>query len=672
MNIQNSPDKEQKNSSYKTRIYRAEQSTAKPTTLVYRAPKPGTQRPGHQPKPMAHIPPQQRHSRGGQPPTNYHTNQQEQYRRPTLRRNYEQRPPFESGMTMSREQSRVIIPPVEPGVIRIIPICGVEWIGTNMTAIEYENDIVVVDAGFGFKNPDTPGINYTIPDTKYLEENKHKIRALIITHGHMDHVGGIPYVIEKIGNPPIYTRQFGAMFIEKRMEEFPQVPKLDIHVIDADAGYIPLTENFKVKFFGLTHSIPDSTGVILQTPLGGIVSTGDVRVENTDGIPSQDEIDQYAFFKNENIIVCTMDSTGIKDPGWAISEMKVRENIDALIRDVQGRLFIGSFSSQVERLMAFIDSAKKYGRYVVIDGRSMKSNLGIAEFLELTKFDHVVPIEDMNNYPPDKLMILVTGAQGEQYSALDRASKGNHKFIKLLPTDTVILSSSVVPGNDYSVDKLKDELYRTGARIVTYSDNVVHASGHGKREELRWIHQQIPYKFFVPVHGRHWFLRLHAKLAEEMGVPHENIVVPENGSIIEIRDGGNSISVRPEKAVDVPCWIVDGAYIGPLQEVVMDDRKKLAENGMFIVMATLDLRRKTLLKSPDIVSRGFVYLRESRDLLNRIRTLVKRTCEAYMETNHGEGETDILKKVLADRVSKYLFQKTQKEPIVIPVIVTVG
>lgn len=565
------------------------------------------------------------------------------------------------------------IPPLAAGDIRVVPICGTEWIGTNMSMVEFNNEIIIVDAGFGFKNPDLPGINYTIPNTKYLEERKHMIKAIVITHGHMDHVGALPYVIEKLGNPPIYTLEFGAIFIQKRMEEFPQIPKLNMIVVDSDSGYINISENFKVKFFGLTHTIPDSSGVIVKTQHGGIVFTGDVRVENRDGVPVPEEIEQYKFFKDENVLLLAMDSTGAPIPGWATSEGLVRETLDGIIKDAPGRLFIAAFSSQVERLMSFLESAKKYNKYVVIDGRSMKTNLGIAEFLKLTDFSHIIPIEDIDKYPNDKVMVILTGGQGEEYSALQRLSIGDHRFLKLIPTDTIVLSASVVPGNEYPVDKLKDELFRTQAKVITYNDNVVHASGHGKREELRWLHKQIPYKFFMPVHGRHWFLRMNAQIAIENGTPKDNIVIPENGSIIEIRKNGTEMITLPMKAVDSTCWIVDGAYMGPVQEVLMEDRKVLGTDGMFVVSAVLDLKRKALVKSPDIASRGHTYLRESRDLLTRVRILVKRTCEHRMQgTNPYNLDMDQLKKEINDRVSKYIAQKTLKNPIVMTILTTIN
>lgn len=535
-----------------------------------------------------------------------------------------------------------------------------------MTAVEYKDEIIVIDAGFAFGNPDTPGINYTIPDTAYLEDNVHKIKALVITHGHLDHVGAIPYVIEKLGNPPIYTRQFGALFIQKKMEEFPHLPKLNIISIEAEDGYLPISENLKVKFFGLTHSIPDSTGVIIQTPLGGIVSTGDVRVENHDGVVVQDEYDQYEFFKDENILLMTMDSTGAIKPGWSSSEQVVKDTIDRIIRDAAGRLFIATFSSQVERIISFMESAKKYGKHIALEGRSIKSNAAIVKHLELTDFSHVIDIKEIDKYPPNKIVVILTGAQGEEFAALNRMANETHRTLRLTDTDTVVLSSSEIPGNTYPIERMKDNLYRGSYNILTYQDNDVHASGHGKREELMWIHKQIPYKFFMPIHGRHEMLKVHATLARGMGVPAENIVVPDNGSIIEIRDNGKTLVKLDEKA-PARQIVMDGKMLGEIPDVVMKDRKMLGDSGIFMVVVSIDVKTGKLRKSPDLISRGFIYLRENQQLLQRTRGLVKRTVEA-----HTKGKNPInfdnIKGKLTDTVERFLFQETGKEPIVIPVV----
>ena len=366
------------------------------------------------------------------------------------------------------EQSRPAtpIPPLAKGDIRIIPIGGVEEITKNMTLVEYNDQIVIIDAGIKMGDSG-PGITTTIPDITYLEQRKHLIKAIVITHGHFDHVAAIPFVIEKLGNPPIYTREFGAMIIKKRQEEHPNLAPLNIHIVDKEAGSVTLSEDLKVRFFGLTHSIPDSTGVIIETPHGDIVSTGDVRVENIDGVPVESEVEQYKLFKDRNVLLMTMDSTGIPVPGWSLAESIVTKTIDKLIADAKGRILIAAFASQVERLIKFIESAKRYGRYVVVEGRSMKGNIAIVKQLGLTDLDHVIDVEEMYRYPVNKILILATGAQGEEYSLLDRVSRGTHKFIKLTEHDTLIFSASVVPGNELTVDELKDRIYRCNPKVIS-------------------------------------------------------------------------------------------------------------------------------------------------------------------------------------------------------------
>ncbi len=578
---------------------------------------------------------------------------------------HQSRPPEKRGDRADRRNETVKIPSSGDN-IRIIPLGGVEEIGKNMMLVEYKNDIIVIDAGVQFSDTETPGVDYILPNIKYLEENKHKIRALVITHGHLDHIGGIPYLIERLGNPPIYTREFGALLIKKRQEEFAHLAPLDIKIIGADDGAVPLSPNLKVRFFGLTHSIPDSTGIIIETPFGDIVNTGDVRVDNEDGVPNPREIEQYKMFKDRNILLLAMDSTGIDRPGFSMSETHVMNTIDKIVADVPGRLVIATFASQVERIIEFIKMAKKYGKKVVIEGRSMKTNVDIIKHLNLVEVDHIVPIEDIDKYPPSKILILSTGAQGEEFAALMRMANKSHKQVKLNKTDTIIFSSSVIPGNEKAVDKLKDNLYRHDPKIITYLDSDVHASGHGKRGELEWIHKQIPYKFFMPVHGQHYRVKMHAELAHILGTPKENIVVPDNGSIVEIAPDASKIMVLKEKAPSDD-MMVEGFTIGDMQEVVIRDRKMLAEEGMFVIIATINARTGKLRKSPDIISRGFVYLRESQDLLQQARLIIKKTVETTTE-GMNPINFEYVKSSVTDAVSRFLFQKTAKKPIVIPVI----
>lgn len=563
-----------------------------------------------------------------------------------------------------------VIPPLAPGDLRVIAIGGVEQIGNvNMTAVEYKDQIVVIDAGLGFSNEDTPGIDMTIPNTKYLEERKHMIKALVITHGHLDHIGSIPFVIESLGNPPLYTREFGAMIIKKRQEEYPHLAPLDIKIVEKDDGSIPLSEDLKVRFFGLTHSIPDSTGVIIETPYGDIVSTGDVRVENNDGIATPEEYEQYALFKDRNVLLMTLDSTGIDKPGWTISEKVVAETVDKIIRDTKGRLLIATFASQVERIMEFLESARRYGRIVVIEGRSMQTNLSIVKHLNLANLDHVVSTEEMHKYPSNKLMLLVTGGQGEQYSVLDRVSKGTHKYLKLEPTDTIVFSSSVIPGNEKTIDELKDALFRKDPKIITYYDTDVHASGHGKRNELEWVHKQIKYQYFMPVHGNYARLMMHRDMVMSLGVPKDRVIIPpSNGTIIEFRENGTKMVMLPVTAPHQTI-AVEGGRIGELQQVVMRDRKLLLESGVMNIFAIIDERTGKLKKSPDIFSRGFVYIRENQELFHKIRGLVKKVIEE--RTVDPKYSIDELREELIEKIERFLLQKIGKKPIVMAAIVTI-
>jgi ribonuclease J len=345
------------------------------------------------------------------------------------------------------------------------------------------------------------------------------------------------------------------------------------------------------------------------------------------------------------------------------------KNIDAIVAGAPGRIIIATFASQVERIIEFFNSAKRYGKKVIIEGRSMKTNVEIIKHLDLVDTSNIVPIEDIDKYPPNKVMLIVTGAQGEEFAALMRMSNNTHKQIRLNRTDTVILSSSVIPGNDRAVEKLKDNLFRHDSKIITYLDSDVHTSGHGKRGELEWVHKQIPYKFFMPVHGSHFRLKMHAELAANLGHDREAIVVPDNGSIIEIQDGGTKLVRLPVKAPSDD-MVVEGLSIGDISEVVIRDRKMLAEDGIFVIIALINTRNGRLKKSPDIIARGFVYLRESQELLSEARGIIKRSIEsATADTN--PINFDHAKNVVSEDVSRFLFQRTAKKPIVIPVILGV-
>ncbi len=555
--------------------------------------------------------------------------------------------------------------------IRIVTLGGVEEIGKNMTVVEYKNDIIVIDSGFQFKDDETPGVDYILPNIKYLEDKKNKIRGVIITHGHLDHIGAIPYIMDRIGNPPIYTRTLTAIMIKKRQEEFKHLPNLDIRAVEKE-DTIRLG-SMRVKFFNVTHTIPDAMGIIIETPYGVIVTPGDIKLDHDDGVPTAAEEKEYARFAKEKVLLLMMDSTNVDNPGFSTPEKLVHKNLEEIIKNTKTRMIIGTFASQLERIMKIIMIAEKYGKKVVIEGRSMKNNIDIAIAIGMLKIkkETIISGEQMENYPPDRIVVLATGAQGDEFAALMRMSNKTHKYFRITPRDTVVLSSSIIPGNEKAVQKLKDNLARQGAKIIHYrtSDVYIHSTGHGNRGELEWLHKKIRPKFFIPIHGSHYMLRVHEDLAKSLGMPTENIIVPDNGAIMEIQNHGQKF-VRLKESAPSGMMMVDGFAIGDVSELVIRDRKMLAQDGMFVIIASVNTKTGKLKKSPDIISRGFVYLRESQDLLAQARLIIKKTVE---ETTSGMNPInfDFVKNSVSEQLSRFLFQKTAKRPIVIPVILGV-
>ncbi|MBI2612421.1 ribonuclease J [Candidatus Kaiserbacteria bacterium] len=565
-------------------------------------------------------------------------------------------------------EARSMIP--EPGTdtVRIIPLGGVEEIGRNMTAVEYGGDIFILDCGFQFREEETPGVDYILPNTSYLEERRDKIRGLLISHGHLDHIGGIPYIIDRIGNPTIYTRRLTGKMIRKRQEEFAQSTQVNIREVEADET-IKLGQA-TVRFFSVTHTVPDSMGIILETPWGDVVFTGDIKLDHENGEPTEEEHQEFSIFKKRNVLLLLMDSTNVWQPGFSIPESIVYRTLDGIIRGSSGRLIVAMFASHLERLIRVMHFAEEYGKKVVIDGRSMRTNIEIAREIGLIKYkdETVINVEDLGHFPPEKIIILATGAQGDEFASLARIGNKTHKYIRLTPTDTVVLSSSVIPGNERAVQKLKDNLSRQGAHIITYHASDVHASGHGNREEAAWIHRQVKPKFFIPVHGYHYMLRVHADLAIEQGVNAKNIAIPDNGSVIEIQKGEKIVKL-PMKAPS-EMRVVEGHTVTELSDVLMRDRKALGQEGFCVVVATIDRRTGRLHKSPDIISRGFVYLRDNKELMDQTRLIIRKSVETSLR-NPRSADLDAARDDLAESVSRFLLQRTMKRPIVIPVIVSV-
>ncbi|MBI4088531.1 ribonuclease J [Candidatus Kaiserbacteria bacterium] len=552
-------------------------------------------------------------------------------------------------------------------VVRIVPLGGVEEVGRNMVAVDVGGDILVFDAGFHFKaEDDAPGADYTLPNTQYLEKNRERVRGVVITHAHLDHIGGIPFLLPRFGNPPIYTRYLTSIMIQRRQEEYPDIPKPEIIIVEP--GQSITIGNTKVKFFPVTHSIPDSMGASIETPYGNVVLSGDLKLEHEDGIPSEKEQKVWGELGKDNNLFFIADSTNAERDGFSIPEKRVQQTLDEIIKTVSGRLIIGTFASQFERMVRIIQSAEKYGKKVVTEGRSIRNNIEVAELSGLLNVEKgtIIPAQDIPNYPPDKLVILATGAQGEEFAALMRIATKQHKYVTFNERDTVVLSSSVIPGNEVSVQKLKDNLYRNKVTIIHYRSSDVHSTGHGNTGELVWINKQVNAKFFMPGYGYYSMTASHAKAVEQAGRPRDTIIVADNGSVIDVVDG-ERLEVHKQKVPSAPL-VVDGFTIGNLQEVVMRDRQSLAKDGMFVIIASVNLKAGKLRKSPDIISRGFIYLRESQNLLNEARILIKKTIEDSTR-NMNPIDLDYVKNNLTDVMAGFLFARTNKAPMVIPVLI---
>lgn len=576
-------------------------------------------------------------------------------------------PKFESNLGDENETAN--IPPLAPDAIRIINLGGVEEIGRNMSMIEYKDTIILIDCGVQFSESTTPGIEFILPNTKYIEERKHKIKGMVITHGHLDHIGSIPYIMPRIGNPTIYARNFTSLMIRKRHEEFPYLEPLKIDVVEK-GGRIQLGD-LAVNFFGVSHAIPDSMGIIIETPYGDIVHTGDVRLDHENGVPSEREEKQYGVFKERKVLCLLADSTNAEQPGFSLSDSIVFKNIENVIADAPGRLIVSTFSSQVERILHMLEVCEKYGKKVVTEGRSMKTNIEVARLAGMLKIkdDTLISIDEIVNYPQNKIVILATGAQGEEFAALGRIAMKNHKYIKLTKFDTILMSSSVIPGNEQPVQRLKDNLSRQGAHLIHYKTSDVHSSGHANADELLWIHERINPKFFIPVHGYHYMLTVHADIEMIRGTKRKDIIVPDNGMIIEIQNAGEKIVTLDMKAPS-DLMVVDGNQVGKVEQVVLNDRQKLGEDGIFAIIAVIDTHSHRLKKSPDIASRGFVYLRESQDMLHEVRYIIKQSIDEYLSRNNSIDK-NVLKEMINGMVEKELYERTSKRPVVSTVIITI-
>ena len=554
------------------------------------------------------------------------------------------------------------------GVLKVIPLGGLGEIGRNMTVLEYDGRIIVIDMGLGFPELDMPGIDFTIPNTKYLQNNKSKILGIFFTHGHYDHIGAVPYAISKIGNPPLFASPLTAAIIKKRQTDFPNAPKLNLKVVKEDET-IKLGP-FQVGFFHVNHNIPDDFGVKIDTPVGTIIDTSDFKFDPHPVNDKPTDISKLKEYGDKGVILLLGDSTGAEEEGHSISERTIKENLEVLFKKAEGRIIAATFGSLLNRVQQLISLSEQYGRKVIIQGYTMKSNVEISKELGYIKAEKHTLIEakDIHKYSDNKITVIGTGAQGESNAFLMRYANGEHKEIQVKRGDTVIFSSSVVPGNERSVQALKDNLYKRGAQVFHYKMMDIHASGHGEREDLREMLRLIRPRFLMPIHGYFSMMARHAELGKEvLNLPAERIALAENGQVVELtRDK----IIVTKNIVDSNVVMVDGLGVGDVSDVVLRDRQLMSADGMFVIIAVVDSQTGKVKGEPDIISRGFIYMKESKELLRQTRKKIKETI-----VRSAIAGTDInwvyIRNNLRDKIGQFLYTKTKRRPMILPVIVEI-
>lgn len=551
--------------------------------------------------------------------------------------------------------------------MRIYALGGLEEIGRNCTVFECGNDIVIIDIGLMFPEEGMPGIDYIVPNIEALRGKEKNIRGVIVTHGHMDHIGGIPLTAGRLGWPTIYTAPLSAGIIRKRQEEFGNANKLNIREV-VDSKRIQLGKNFVFEPFHMNHNISDAFGVALHTPYGTLIYTGDFKFDFTPVNDEPADLIHVASFGMKGVLAMFSDSTNATSPGHQISERQVGEELEKIFASARGRLIIGTFSSLLTRIEQILALAEKYDRKVLIEGRSMTTNIELAHRLGYMKYKPGTLIERsaLNRTPDDKVVVVCTGAQGEKNAVLMRIANNEHKAIKIKPGDGVIFSSSVIPGNERTVQNLKDTLVKHGAQIYHYVNLDVHAGGHAKQEDLKLMMRLIQPEYLIPIHGNRYMLEAHAALSRDVGIPKDNVLVAENGQIMEIDNKGMRLT---RETVPVDYVMVDGIGVGDVSNIVLRDRMALAEDGIFVVIATVSKKTGALASSPDIISRGFVHMRENKELIEKARAMTKKILKDTDPKSPAFEEH--LKNKLRNELGQFLFTATKRRPMVLPVLIEV-
>ncbi len=556
--------------------------------------------------------------------------------------------------------------------LKVMVMGGLEEVGRNMTLFEYNQEIIIVDMGLQFPEEDMPGIDYIIPNTEYLTGKESWIKGIIITHGHMDHIGAIPHLVPKLGNPPLFTGKLTAGLIRKLSERHPKNPRFDIAEVNENS-HLQLGKNFRVDFLRVNHSIPDAFSIIINTPLGTVIHSGDFKIDYTPVNDKPADLNRIAQLGGSGILMLMADSTDSTHPGYQISESSIGDEMGKLFEKINGRVIIATFASQLSRVQKIFELAEKHGRKINLQGRTMQDNVEIAHQIGYLKFNPAVLIEDneLKRYPDNKLIILGTGAQGESSAFLHRVVNKEHRVVELKSGDTVIFSSSVIPGNERTIQNLMDMVVRQGAKVINYRMMDVHAGGHAKQEDLKLMMRLLKPEYFMPIEGSHYMLRAHAELAESVGIPKNKIFVADNGQVVEFQRDGQGRAAGKLTEVKLPSEyiMVDGLGVGDVSHIVLRDRKVMAEDGMIVIIATIDSGTGEPIGNPDIISRGFVYMKENKELIEKTRMKVKKLVKEH--DPRTPADDDYIKNKIRNDVGQFLFAQTKRRPMVLPVVIKV-
>ncbi len=547
--------------------------------------------------------------------------------------------------------------------LKIIPLGGLNGIGSNMTAIEYNDEILIIDCGLSFPDDDMLGIDIVIPDITYLMKNKEKVKGIVLTHGHEDHIGALPYVLKKL-NTPIFGTKLTLALVELKFKEH-KLNNVSLQVVN-QRQKIRLGE-FEVEFIRTSHSMPGACALAIHTSLGVIFHTGDFKIDYTPIDGQVIDLHLIAEIGKKGVLVMLADSTNAERPGYTMSESSVGSTFENIFRNTKNRIIVATFASNVHRLQQVLDSAYNYNRKVVVSGRSMVNVISVAQEIGVLNVPEglIIDINEMDDYDDNRIVILTTGSQGEPMAALSRMASSEHRKLDIQAGDLVVFSSSPIPGNEKSITRVINQLFEKGAEVIYESFEDVHVSGHACQEELKLMHTLVRPKYFIPVHGEYKHLRQHAKLAESLGMPKENIFIGQNGSVLEFGKDYGKMSGNVQSGR----ILVDGLGVGDVGNIVLRDRKHLAEDGLMVVVVTISKENGKIIAGPDIISRGFVYVRESEDLIDEARKVVKVALDGCEQQNIREWS--VLKSAIRDALKDFLFERTKRRPMILPVIMEV-